>query len=348
MPPHQEDIDLMTRISTGIVATLAALSFATVACSKDKGDKAGDTAAKPGDKAGAAGAAAGGTMPSTGYAVFPADAELVMSFSLEGLRASPMWPKIAPMFQAKIDEEMKEIKEACGFDPVAKLQSVLVGGKPSDEDNMVIVVRGFSKAEMATCGEAMAKKEGTEFSITEEDGLTKMRSEGKDVYIAWLDPTTAVMSPSSDKAFVQARKDGKNGLDTNAAFMELLKNVDSGATVWVAALPAAGSDMDMSAMAPGAKGAFGSLRVTDGLAIDAGVRFDTADNAKSAHSMATAGLQQAKGMMPPQIQSVIDKTKIEAANTDVLVKLTLSSADLEALTSALGALVPGMMGAMPK
>jgi hypothetical protein len=338
----------MKRITTGIVVTLAALSFAAAGCSKDKDKEKGAAATgkttdgKPADKVAEQGGA------STGYAVFPADSEFVLSFSLEGLRKSPMWAQIAPMVQAKLDSEMKEIKEACGFDPVGKLASVYMGGKSKDEKSMVVVVKGFNKSEMETCGAAMAKKEGKEFTMVEEDGLTHMKSDGKDVYMAWLDSTTAMVSPNPDKAWVKARAAGQGGLDTNAAFMDLLKGVDSTATIWFAAMPSAGSDMDMSKNVPGAKGGFGSIKVVDGLAFDLGMRFDTPENAKNAQNMATAGLQQAKGMMPPPMQGLVDKTAISTTANDVLVKLTLTTADLEAITAALGPMLGGMMGGMAK
>jgi hypothetical protein len=343
----------MKRITTGIVATLA-LSLALVGCGKDKAkdDKQGEPAAA--GKTAEGGKAAGGegksAPSSTSFAVFPADSEFVMQLSLDALRTSPMWATIAPMVQAKIDEEMKDVKATCGMDPIAKLSSVHFGGKPNDEKSMVIVVKGFTKSEISTCGAAMAKKEGKTVEITEEDGLTHFKGDGKDMYMAFIDDTTAVMSPNPDKAYVKARAAGTGGLDTNAAFMELLKNVDSSATVWFAALPTPGGEMDMSKNLPGAKGMFGSFKVTDGLLIDAGMRFDTPDNAKNAQNMATMGLQQAKGMMPPAIQSVVDKTKISLANNDLIIALALTKADIDGITAALGPMLGGMMmgaGAAP-
>lgn len=334
----------MKRITTGIIVSLAAFSLATSACSKKDDKAAGGEAGKAADKGAAAGGAKAAATAATGFGVFPADSELVMSFSLAGLRSSAMWAQIAPLVQAQIDKEMAEIKTECGLDPVAKLESIIVGGKPSDEKNMVVVVKGFTKEEITNCGTAMAKKEGKQFSVTEEDGLTKINSEGEDAYMAWLDPTTAVVSPNPDKAWIKDRAAGKNGLDGNAAFMELLKNVDSNATVWFAALPAPGGEMDMSQSLQGAKGAFGSLKIADGLAVDAGVRFDTADNAKNAQTMATGALQQGKAMMPPQVQTVIDKAKLSVAASDLILQLQLTNDDLNALGAALGPMMGGMMG----
>jgi hypothetical protein len=73
------------------------------------------------------------------------------------------------------------------------------------------------------------------------------------------------------------------------------------------------------------------------------MRFDTADNAKNAHGMATAGLQQGKAMMPPPVQTIADKVKLTASGNDVLLALQLSGADLQSLAATLGPMMGGMM-----
>src|SRR5688500_3627424 len=122
----------MKRIT--IVSLAAAFAFAAVGCSKDK-DKKADPAAS-GKIAEGGTALDTGAPASTGFAVFPADSEFVLHVSLDALRKSPMWAQWAPTFQAKIDEETKDIKATCGLDPVAKLSSVHIGGKPNDEKSM--------------------------------------------------------------------------------------------------------------------------------------------------------------------------------------------------------------------
>jgi hypothetical protein len=334
----------MKRLSIGTFVVASALALAGGCKGKDK-DKAGEpgAAAKAGDVGGATTAAPGRAMY---FAQFPADAEIVVSFSLEALRASPMWAQIAPVLQAKLDSEMAELKTACGFDPLTKLQTVQMSAKPGKEDDTVVVVRGFSKDELTSCGAAMAKKDNKDFVVSEEDGLTVLKSEGKTAYVSWLDASTAVMSPNPDKAWVKARIAGQGGLASNAAFMDLAKKVDPSATVWVAAMPAPGSEMDMSKSLPGAKGGYASIKITDGIGVDAGVRFDTPENAKNANSMATAAMQQGKAMMPMAVQSVIDKTQIAVAANDMTINLQMTKADIDQITAALGPMLGSMMGGM--
>jgi hypothetical protein len=343
----------MTRITTGLIAAIAALSFAAAGCNKDKNKDApaagetGKPAAEAGKKAPDAPVVTAGS-GGANFAAMPADAEFVMSFSLAGLRSSPMWGQIAPMVQAKLDAELKDVKEACGFDPMTKLQSIHLAGKPADEKNMLVVLKGFTKEEMATCGAAMAKKDSKEFVVNEVDGVTVVKSDGQDVHMVWIDKDTALMSPNPDVAWLKARAGGTGGLDGNAAFMEMAKKVDTSATVWFAAMPAAGGQMDMSKNVAGSKGYYASVKMADGLGIDAGMRFDTPENAKAALAMATSQLQQGKAMLPPALQSVVDKTKLGNAANDVSLQLQLSTADLQAIGAALGPMLGGMMGGMAK
>jgi hypothetical protein len=164
----------------------------------------------------------------------------------------------------------------------------------------------------------------------------------------WVADDVVVASPSPDKAWVKARMAGQGGLDGNAAFMDLANKVDSGATLGFAALPAAGSDLDLSKQAQGAKGFYGSLKITDGLGIDAGMRFDTPENAKAALTQATGLIQQFKGGMPPALQGIAEKLKLANAANDVTMQLQLSAADLQALQGAIGPMMGGMMGGMAK
>ena len=98
-------------------------------------------------------------------------------------------------------------------------------------------------------------------------------------------------------------------------------------------------------MMQGAKGIFGSLRVTDGLAIDAGMRFDTPDNAKNATTTMTQGLGAMKGQLPPAFKGIAEKAVIKQVDKDMVFQLSLTGTELETLVKALGDM-KGMLGGM--
>jgi hypothetical protein len=336
-------------LSTAIITALAALTFAA-GCSKKKAEDGKDSAAAALGDVAVPGAEA--TYSAHTLAVFPADSEWLMSFSLEGLRKSPLWAKVAPLVQAKLDAEMSKVKETCGIDPLAKLGSVVVAGKASDEKSVVVVLKGFTKAELTGCIGPMAKKDGKDVEVSEEDGFVKIHNKSdaseKDIYLKWLDPTTVLITPNGDKAWFSARAAGTAGLDGNVAFAALLKNVNTSATIYMVGLPAAGSEMDLSKNVAGAQGFFASINVTDGLGIDGGLRFDTEANAKSALAMATQAMQQGKAMVPPAVGSVVDKTKLTTTASDVRLQLQLTTADISAIGEALGPMLAPMLGGLAK
>jgi hypothetical protein len=258
-----------------------------------------------------------------------------------------MWAQIAPIVKAKLDEEMKGLSAGCAFDPLTKLEGVTVGGKTGDDKNVVIVLKGFTKDEITSCGAALAKKDGKTFEVSEADGLTLIKTDGKDLHVAWMDPTTAVISPNPDTAWVKARAAGQGGLDGNAAFKALAGKVNTATSMWFVAMPTAGSDLDLSKSMPGAQGLYGSIQLTDGLAIDGGLKFDTPDNAQKAHAMVSGGMAQAKAALPA-IATVVDKAQLAMAGADLTLKLALSGQDLASLGAGLGPMLAPMMGGMGK
>jgi hypothetical protein len=343
-------------LSTTMLAALVTASLFALGCNKDKKDdknaktaatnKAADdkgaaTAAKTTDQASTApDPAASSAAPSAAdLAFFPADSDVVVTISLASLKGSAMWAQYLPIIEAQMDKEMADIKAGCGMDPIAKIESVSFGGKAGDDKKMVFVVKGFEKEELNKCIEAMSKKDGKAFSAAEEDGLTHYKFDKKDNYAVWTDAKTVVFG-TGGKDFVKERAGRQNGLDTNAAFTALMSKIDGGATIWAVATITKGGELaKLAAMAPGAQGVAASLKLTDGLELKAGVRFDKAESATAALAQLNGIVQMAKAKVP-QFASLIDKTKLAANATDLDVMLALSGAELQQL-SALGA---GMMG----
>jgi hypothetical protein len=329
--------------TTTIAAAALALGIAATGCEK-KEDKAapgatpaGGAAAAPGMAPGGGGAsAAAAAAGATGFAVFPGDSQLLVGVNFGALRSSPMWSKSKDQVEAGLPPELKELKAECGIDPVAELQTVIFAGSPQKEE-AVLVVKGLKRASIKTCVDKMAAK-GEKVSVTEEGNIANFNFDGEMATGAWMDDTTLVLAPKKDKAYVESRLAGTAGLTDASPLMGLLKSVDTGASIYfVADLTGAGA-----LPVPGAKGAFGSLKITDGLALDAGGRFDTPENAKGALAMATQGLGMVKQQMPP-LAKYADKAKISQKDNDVVVQLTLSEAELAELQTMMQGMA-GMFG----
>jgi hypothetical protein len=330
-------------LSTTFATALAVLALAASGCEKKKDGAPG----APGSSAGAGGAGAAAAVPSkTGFAVFPADSTAIIGVNVASARSSGLWNKYKGQIEQAIGGELAELRAACGIDPIAQAQTIIVGGKPQSNE-LVVVVKGFERAALKSCGEKMAAKEGEKLTITDEGNLSKYEMDGNTVWAAWLDDTTVVMAPEQDKAYVEARAAGQNGLTESAEVMALLKSVDTSAAIYlVGDATAAGPG---AAMMPGAKGMFASLRFTDGLAVDAGIRFDTAENAKTTTTMVSTQVQQVKGQLPPPFSTLAEKAVIKQVDKDLVVQLSLSGAELEQVGKAvqgMGSMLGGMGGGL--
>jgi hypothetical protein len=325
---------------TTVAAAVCALALAASGCEKKK-DEAGGGGAAGGGK-GPAGAQA--AVPSkTGFAVFPGDSQFVVGINLASARSSGLWAKYKDKVEAQMASEFAELREACGIDPIGQVQTIIAAGKQGGggEPDAVVVMKGLQRGALKTCGEKMAAKEGKKLTVTEEGNLANYVVDDKNIWAAWLDDSTVVIAPEKDKAYVSARAAGEGGLAEGSPVMALLKSVDTSAAIYFAADTAMMGPQ--AAMMQGAKGIFGSLKLTDGLAIDAGLRFDTPDNAKKMTEMVNQQVGAMKGQLPPQFKSVVDKAVIKQVDKDMVVQLSLSGAELEQLAQALEGM-KGMLG----
>lgn len=329
---------------SSIVAALAVTALAGSGCEKkeDKAATPGATGAAPATPAPGAASAPGGAtaaVPSgTGFAVFPADSQLLVGINVGALRSSALWAQNKDKLEQGLPPEFAELRAACGLDPLAQLETVIFAGRPQQEEG-VMVVKGLQRSAIKGCGEKMAASKGKKLAIADEGNLTSYTTDGETVWGAWIDDKTMVVAPKKDKAYVQQRAAGTGGITDASPLMSLLKSVDTGASIYMVA------DLSTFGALPvaGAKGAFASLKLTDGLAIDAGGRFDTADNAKGAHTMATAAIAQAKGQLPPNLGKLVDKAIIKQVDNDVVLQLQLTGPELAELTQMLQGMA-GMMG----
>jgi hypothetical protein len=291
-----------------------------------------------------AGAAA--ALPAkTGFAVFPGDSQFVVGINLASARSSGLYAKYKDKIEENMAKELADMRAACGVDPIGQMQTIIAAGKPpaggTGDPEVVVVLKGLQRATMKQCGEKMAAKEGKKFTVTEEGNLANYVMDDKNIWAAWLDDSTVVMAPEKDKAYVSARAAGESGLAEGNPVMALLKSVDTSAALYFAADTKAFGPG--AAMMQGAQGIFGSLKLTDGLAIDAGVRFDTPDNAKKTTEMVNQQVGAMKGQLPPQFKTLVDKAVIKQVNNDLVVQLSLTGPELEQLAQALEGM-KGMLG----
>jgi hypothetical protein len=332
------------RIVRNLAATLAIASLAIVGCSKDEKNKSPEGAAAPG----AASPAAQTAGAKSAFAVFTADTNLVVGINLDQIRASQLYKQfLEPMLKSQVDSEFAELKAECGFDPVNAIKEVVIGSTMSEsmdaqEDKTIMVVKGLTRAQLSDCAAKMAKKEDKQIEVTQEGTFTKVvDKDGETVWIGWLDDNTMAMSPKMDKAQLEQRMSGAGGgLSGNKEMMDLVANTDQKAGLWLAMQKPAGAEspagMDFQSV-------FASISLTGGIKVDAGVRQGSADEAKKTVGEATQKLEEIKTEAGP-FGKYLSKVEISANNADVIVKMSLSDAEVNEILQTAGPLLGGMMG----
>jgi hypothetical protein len=340
------------------VALLATFALAGAGCSKDKkedgkgGESGKEGSAKPAEgKGGSASSGSGSEVSRTGFSVFPKDYDVVGGISLAAVRKGAAWGLLKAQIEkeAAKNKDYKEFVDTCGIDPIGDIDSIIMGGntQASDED-FAMVVQGIEKGKAKSCIEAMAKKEGKEVKIEEEDGgkFWKVTTEKKTGYAGWLDDKTVVFGAKSEgsKDWIAARVEAKDGLDKNPEILGLLKSADSSNQVWFAMKSNKDMAMPMGMALGGMPaGLYGALNFSKALSVKLGARMPDAKAAEASAKHATTMISQGKGSAPPALHKFIDKVAISNADNDVKVSLELTEAELNEIEGILKKLTGGMM-----
>jgi len=341
----------MVRIRTGWLVAALALSTTAGACKKSE-NKAAPTAAttttpgaKPAEKATDVAAAGGAATAAAGddLGLLPVDSEMVMGLNFASLQKSPLWKKFVEPQLLKDDAQKKltEFKDKCGFDPMSAVTSISLGmkGVGADKPDGVIVVHGPDKGKVLACIDKMkdeAAKEGT--TITNDNGVVtiKPKDNGDAMSFTYVNDSTlvGVIGPSSSPAAVLAAAKGGSALKTSPAFVEMYGKIKTGDSLWMLMNGNSKAFDQAASMGFKPKAVFGSVNVSDGLAVDLRVRLESPDQATQIAGMA-------KGQVG-QFAKMVDTLDIAAEASDVKVVVVVSAAKLETLISQFGGMLGGM------
>lgn len=179
-------------------------------------------------------------------AMMPADTEMVLELDVARLRTSILWERIEPWLRAQGGETLDEVQQLCNFDPIAKLDTMLVGvrgiGRP--EVDATMFVRGYDQDASVACLERAGEKAratGEDTSVVVAgDSLELRDGTTASLVILFVDPRTALMVTRAgvfaDRAaleVVAAAKPG-DGLTSSPSFDKVLGRINTHATAWFA------------------------------------------------------------------------------------------------------------------
>lgn len=332
---------------TLFVALSAVFALAVAGCKKEKKDAEATTTGD--DKAGAATTKPGKTdkgraAPGTGFAVFPKDVEYLVALSMGSLRKSGAWDKYRAQIE-KQAEDMPDFRALCGYDVIGSFEGLIAGGKSDKEDELLVVVSGLERSRIETCVEKVAASEGEKIQLRQEGRMTHIKGADGDFWAAWLSDSAVLIG--KEKAYVETRARGEDGLDKNKAFMDLLGQVDTSASFWLAGIPGAGNDLGSMMGMGKLEAVFASIKFDGGMKLDGGIRMGSAAEASGMATMAKQMLGMAAGQ--PQLKDLkklLDKLVIKDQDRDVIVQLQLTEAELAELEKAAAGLGQMMGGGL--
>jgi len=316
-----------------LVVTLA-LGLAVLGACKKEGSSA------TGDKSEASGGAAG----VDDMSLLPADSEVVFGLNLAQLQQSQLWKQfIEPKMQSgEAQKKMNEFKARCGWDPMTAMSSLVFGGKDMDGNKpaIVLVMHGLDKTKALDCldkSKDEITKDGTE--MTKDGDVVVIKDKNGDSgALTFVNNSTAVVAFGGGRgtpAGVKALVSGAGTLKTSPTFVDMYKKVKTSDSLWGVA---GGKVLDKLPVK--ATAAYGSLNVTDGLAVDLRVKFEKAEDATQATSMINSQTKQAA--------QFFDKAEFTSDGTEMHGVVAMSNQKLQTMIQQFGPMLGMAVGGMGK
>lgn len=344
----------MVRIRTAWLVAVTALALGGAACKKNddakKDDKtqpagSGTTATPAGDPK----PAGGGTTAADGddLSLIPADSDVVLGLNFAQLQQSALWKQFGPKLMDKAGPGLAEFKATCGFDPMEAVKSVSIGMKNIDSTGSTkpdgtIVIHGPDKAKVLACldkNKDKAQADGTEIKM-DGDVLFVKDKTGQTTALTFANNNTivATMGTLATADGVKSAVKGGNGLKTSGTFTEMYSKLNPQDSLWFLVNGNAKFMEKSGSLGVKPKALFGSLNVTDGLALDMRIRLASPDEVKGFVGMAQGQIGN------PQVKQMFDQLDIVGDANDARVTVKMSQQKLQSLIAMVGGMMGGMMG----
>lgn len=318
----------MVRIRQGwLVAMLGLGLFA--ACKKDDKPTAG-TADKPAESSSGA--------TSDDLAFLPADSEVVLGVNIAQVQQNSLWKGLVEpkLMAGQTQRLIADFRAKCGFDPMTSVKSLslgardMTGGKP----NAVLVLHGLDKAKALDCVDKLKDELTSGGGEVTRDGdlvLAKDRR-GMQAAVSFLDGGTAivVVGDNGTTSGVKAVAAGGSKLRTTAGFAERYKKVNTRDSLWMVVDHAL---LDKLPLMMKPQASFGSVNMTDGVALDMRIQFENPGDATAAADLGKSQTQT------QAVQEYIDKAEFIADGAELHATIKSSSQKLPKLQALITQLV---------
>lgn len=317
-----------------LVAACLAL-VAAAACKKDKKSEGEG-------KGGGGGQAVSADLQRT-LAMIPKESDGVIGIDLGKLRGSELYKAYEAQLREVGAGQLDAVQELCGFDPVPKLQRVIAGG--AGRGDATAVVDGLGKAEVVACMQKAAAAPPPDTTITVDGDFMTVVQGDNALAMQFLDDDTAVIARRGDRApdkaamaAILAAKDG-DGLTGSQPFMEMVRQVDTGDTIWFVVNGQAPSVKSMGRGFVSFVAAWGDIAVGAGLDIETSVRFDSDATAKQTAEVVEGQVAKMKKSL---MKDMLGDVTVKHTGRDVRFHVVQSRDQLEKLVDFAGTMLGGM------
>lgn len=274
----------------------------------------------------------------------PIDTEILVAVNLVSLTGTPLWNKLGPAAIAKAGASWDNAKATCGFNPVLSLSSVHLGFNSKGGGEPVIIAKGLSRKPLVACIEKLVSQRKDELEVSEEGNFTivKGKKDGESQTVIWLDDTTLLLVPGkADKAYLQARFDGKDNLAGNADILFPAAKANQSSPIWFAGKFGVSSKAakKMASMGSQPKALYGSVAFVDGVQFSLGVTFENEEGAKSTLGQVKAMMGVAKGSLGA-LAGLVDKTQLTTDGSDLKLSLNMNKDEVDQLSNMASMFAP--------
>lgn len=266
--------------------------------------------------------------------LLPLDSEIVLGVDFAQLSNSAVWRSYIAPKVGQLDG-LQKFKTLCGFDLLTSLKSVAVGIRdPQKSASGIIVLRGLDRAKSMTCfdndGIAEVQKDGTK--VVMDGGVALLTNPaGEHVGFTFVDDSTAIAvigDGGATKESVAAATNGTHGIKGSPAFVAMYGELNSHDSIWLLARGSALAELSALGVKPLA--VFGSVNVTDGVAIDARIRFGTPDETTNVVTMLQGQFAN------PQFKAFFDQLDVASDKSDAHIQVRSGHDKLATLAGMFG------------
>ncbi len=321
--------------SFALVGAVLGGLFAATGCKKDEAKA----------KAGGGAAAPASSDLRRALAMIPVDTDGVVGLNLAQVRASALASGYQDRVLGAVGGELKAFEAVCGFDPMKKVNSAILGGKGErGNEDLVAVLRGLPRAELMACADKASKDPALTpgVTLTVDGAYVVVTAEGKSVALQFTDDTTLLAvrkggaaASKADLAAIAAAADGQ-GVTGSSSFMQLIDEVDTDASVWFVVSGKSKRVQDAGRGMIKFEAALGSVTLTDTLVVVAAARLESPDAAKG---MADSFGKTLDSMKKSLLKNVATDVTVKSDGSFVRLHAKMTKQQLEELVGFASAFI---------